>query len=152
MNIKIKDYVFIIYIALLPFTLSLMILRLNRVGLFISKFYYYVILLCSIITLISFVWSLLYTLDDIIYREDNLTIRNMKVAIILFFSPFYIPIHYVCSYNKKYHFISILLISIFCLAFYFGYNTFNKYTVKIQEEFDKQDIVIKSDFDYYFDH
>ena len=69
MDIKLKDYIYIIYIALLPFTLTLIILRLNRIGLFTSKIYYYIIILCSVITLITFVWSLLYTLDDIIYKE-----------------------------------------------------------------------------------
>ena len=43
MNIKFRDYIYIIYIALLPFTLTLIILRLKNVGLFASKFYYYVI-------------------------------------------------------------------------------------------------------------
>lgn len=152
MDIKFKDYMFIIYIALLPFTLTLIILRLNSVGLFTSKIYYYIILLCSIITLITFVWSLLYTLDDIIYKEDMLVIRNMKLAIILFVSPLYIPIHYVCHYYRKYSFISIILVSIMCLSFYYSLTTFNKYNLKIQEGFDKHDIVIKDKFDYYFDY
>ena len=152
MDIKLKDYIYIIYIALLPFTLTLIILRLNRVGLFTSKIYYYIILLCSVITLITFVWSLLYTLDDIIYKEDMLVIRNMKLAILLFVSPLYIPIHYVCSNYRKYSFISIILVSIMCASLYYSLTTFNKYNLKIQESFDKQDIVIKDHFDYYFDY
>ena len=152
MDIKFRDYIYIIYIALLPFTLSLIILRLNNIGLFTSKIYYYIILLCSIITLITFVWSLLYTLDDIIYKEDYLAVRNLKLAILLFVSPLYIPVHYVCSNYKKYSFISIILVSIIYASFYFSLTTFNKYNLKIQEEFDKKDIVIKDHFDYYFDN
>ncbi len=152
MDIKFRDYIYIIYIALLPFTLSLIILRLNNIGLFTSKIYYYIILLCSIITLITFVWSLLYTLDDTIYKEDYLAVRNLKLAILLFVSPLYIPVHYVCSNYKKYSFISIILVSIIYASFYFSLTTFNKYNLKIQEEFDKKDIVIKDHFDYYFDN
>ena len=152
MNLKFRDYIYIIYIALLPFTLTLIILRLKNVGLFASKFYYYVIFACTLITLITFVWSLLYTLDEVIYKEENLTIRNMKVAIMLFFSPFYIPIHYVYHSNKKFSFISLFIIGIFCFGFYLSYKTFNKYNLSIQEEFDKKEIIIKDNFDYYFDN
>ena len=152
MNIKFKDYIFIIYIALLPFTLALIILRLKSIGLFTSNLYYYVIFIAAIITLITFVWSLLYTLDDIIYRENNITIRNMKIAMLLFTSIFYIPVHYVCNYYKKYSFISLLLVGAFFFSFYYSITTFNKYNVSIQEEFDRADIIIKDDFDYYFDN
>lgn len=152
MDIKFRDYIYIIYIALLPFTLSLIILRLNKVGLFTSNIYYYIILICSVITLITFVWSLLYTLDDVIYKEDFLAVRNLKIAILLFVSPLYIPVHYVCNNYRKYSFISVILVSIIYASFYYSLTTFNKYNLKIQEEFDKQDIVIKDHFDYYFDN
>ena len=149
---KFKDYIFILYIALLPFTLSLIMLRLNRVGLFTNNFYYYVILLLMVLTIISFVWSLLYTLDDVIYKEKNLAVRNMKIAIMLFFSPLFIPIHYVFNYYKKYHFISIFLVTVFLVSLYVSYNTFNKYSVKLEELYDKEHIIIKDHFDYLFDN
>ena len=43
MDIKLKDYIYIIYIALLPFTLTLIILRLNRIAI---MFCYYVNYFC----------------------------------------------------------------------------------------------------------
>lgn len=151
MNLKFRDYIYIIYMSLLPFTLTLIILRLNNIGLFTSKLYYYVILLSAVITVISFVWSLLYTLDDVIYKDEFMPIKNIKLTLLGIFSIFYIPVHYICNNYKKYSFVSILLIGIFITTFYFSINSFNKYAVKIEEEYDKKAIVMKNDFDYYFD-
>ena len=149
---KFKDYIYILYIALLPFTLSLIILRLNRVGLFTNKLYYYIIILLSLLTIITFVWSLLYTLDDLLYREKNITLRNFIIAIMLFFSPLYIPIHYIVNYYKKYHFISYLLVILFIFSFYYSYYTFDKYNLKLEKEYDDRTIIIKDNFDYLFDN
>ena len=151
MNLKFRDYIYIIYMSLLPFTLILIILRLNNIGLFTSKLYYYVILLSTVITIISFVWSLLYTLDDVIYKDEFMPIKNIKLTLLGIFSIFYIPIHYISNNYKKYSFISILLIGIFISAFYFSLQSFNKFTINIEEEFEKESIVMKKDFDYYFD-
>ncbi len=151
MNLKFKDYIYILYIALLPFTLTLIILRLNKVGLFTSKIYYYIILLSAVVTLITFVWSLLYTLDDVIYKEEFLPVRNIKIVLVGLFSIFYIPVHYICNNYKKYSFLSLIFVCIFCASLYYSFNTFKKYTLKISEEFDKTNIVMKKDFDYYFD-
>lgn len=149
---KFKDYIYILYIALLPFTLSLIILRLNRVGLFTNKLYYYIIILLSLLTIITFVWSLFYTLDDLLYREKNITLRNFIIAIMLFFSPLYIPIHYIVNYYKKYHFISYFLVILFIFSFYYSYYTFDKYNLKLEKEYDDRTIIIKDNFDYLFDN
>ena len=151
MNLKFKDYINIIYIALLPFTLTLIILRLNSVGLFTSKIYYYVILLSSIITIISFVWSLLYTLDDVIYKEEFLPVRNIKIVLLGLFSIFYIPVHYISNNYKKYSFVSGIFIIIYLFTIYYSLSSFNNYNLKLEEEYDKKTIVAKKDFDYFFD-
>ena len=135
MNLKFRDYIYIIYMSLLPFTLTLIILRLNNIGLFTSKLYYYVILLSTVITIISFVWILLYTLDDVIYKDEFMPIKNIKLTLLGIFSIFYIPIHYIYNNYKKYSFLSVLLIGIFITAFYFSINSFNNYSVNIIDQY-----------------
>ena len=90
MKNKIKDYIFILYIGLLPVTLLLISLKLNNIGYFNTKPYYYIITLFTTLMIITFVWSLIYILDDIIYKEEFMAIKNIKLAILFIFSIFYL--------------------------------------------------------------
>jgi len=150
MNSKIKDYVFIFYIFFLPFTLLLISLRLNNVGMFNDKMYYYIIYAFTIIMIISFVWSLVYTLDDIIYREESIVIRNMKIALLMIFSLLYPSIHYISNYYKKFRFISIFLLILNVFTIHYLLNSFNNYNGKLQSIITRDSIAFTEKFDYYF--
>ncbi len=150
MNLTYKDYYYLTFILLLPFTCLLSILYLKSFGSFHNSFFKYLIILLFIIVLITFVIATLYTLDDVVKEEDDSTNKSLKLSLIITFSIFYIPIHYINKYfhnYKKYIMLVILiqLISIFYL-YISSYNYAFDYLTK------NADIAIaKNSREYLFD-
>ena len=150
MNNKFKDYIYILYISLLPVTVTLLSLKLNDIGYFNTKPYYYIISLFLIILLITFVLSCFITIEDIIKKEEFSTIKNFKFACLLLFSILYIPLHYLFNYHKKLCFISFIIIFIDLLSLvYFG-KAFNNYVLRIDTEHYRKENHITDNYDYYF--
>ncbi len=151
MNNKVKEYIFILYICLLPVTVTLLSLKLNNVGYFNTKPYFYIISLFTIILLITFVMSCLIIIDDILKKEEFSTIKNFKIACLLLFSLFYPPIHYLFNYQKKFCFISFIFIFLDILSLVYFSKAFNNYVVRLDTKLNEKEISLTDHYDYYFD-
>ena len=152
MNNKIKDYVFIFYILFLPFVLLLLTLRMNSVGVFNDVMYYYIILFASIVMVITFFWSLLYTIDDILNSDESMVFKNMKLALVLICSVLYVAIHYIVTYYHKYRFLSLLVLLINLITLVYFVNTFDNYNSKLEAINTRNGMSFIERYDYYFDN
>ena len=91
---KIKENSFMITFCLLPIFLLLTVLKLSN---FLEdSFYYYFILILGIILLITFIISLFFMLDEIIYSQ-----KKYRLIFVFIFSFLYLPIYYVKYINKE---------------------------------------------------
>lgn len=147
MQLKFRDYSFITFISLFPFILLLLSLKFSFSDKFLigGTIFWILIIILTFIFVLSFIISLFYTLDHIIYKQDKFKVIHLILLVI--FSLIYVPFYYsFFMINEKSIGVFVPLINILLITF-FGFSIKNMY-LSYSLNLDKENILIKDDFTY----
>lgn len=149
MKLNFRDYSFISFIALFPFILLLVSLKFSFPDKFLISGYVFwiLIIILSMVFILSFIISLFYTLDHIIYKQKKVTFKIIHLILLFLFNLIYVPFYYAFFINdEKIIGIFVPLINIFLIVF-FSFSVKNLY-LSYSLKLDKDTILIKDDFTY----
>ncbi len=138
---KEKEYVFIITMILLPFILSLFILRF--VNFLKSNIYDYIIIVTSFLFLFCFIETLFFMLDEIVHSKNK-----KRIIFVLLIPIIYIPIYYLKNISSSDKYLSYLLFGlnvILIIGFYFSFKNVLSNYILLKG---KDDFILKDIFDY----
>lgn len=152
MNLKLKDYLIVTTISLTPFLFLLIVFKYYFSDKIVidDKIFLILIILCTIILIITFIFSLFYVLEDIHFKKEKLSKKIIQFTNTILFNLLYLPVYYIKNSLNKNIFYGLTFVILDILLISLSFNIFENKFLNYMSELDKKNIVISEKY-YYRD-